>query len=58
MRKTEDSGKTLCSVWLSSCADAKSWPKGFSMMTRAWLAQPVRPSAATTVGNMLGGMAR
>ena len=40
MRKIDDSGKTLCSVSLSARAEAASWPKGFSMMTRAFLAQP------------------
>ena len=40
MRKIEDSGKTLSKIRFSSCADARSWPKGFSTMTRAPLAQP------------------
>ena len=40
MRKIDDSGNTLCSVSFSARADARSWPNGFSMMTRASCAQP------------------
>ena len=58
MRKIDDSGKTLWSVSLSARAEAASWPKGFSMMTRAFLAQPDAPSAWTTTPKRLGGIAR
>ena len=58
MRKTDGSGKTVCSVWLSARAVAKSWPKGFSMTTRAPSAQPDLPSCSTTAPKRLGGIAR
>ena len=40
------------------CAEERSCPKGFSMMTRAPSAQPALPSCSTTVPNNRGGMAR
>ena len=43
---------------LSSCAEARSRPKGFSTMTRAPLAQPDFASCSTTSPNSAGGMAR
>jgi hypothetical protein len=52
------SGNTEWSTRLSSCADARSRPKGFSTITRAFFAHPELPSPSTTVSNMLGGMAR
>ena len=58
MRKIAGSGNTECNTRLSSCAEARSRPNGFSTMTRASLAQPDLPRPSTTVGNKLGGMAR
>jgi hypothetical protein len=40
MRKMADSGNTSCSVRSSACALARSRPKGFSTMTRAFSAHP------------------
>ncbi len=56
MRKIFDSSKTLCRVELRTRADAVSRPNGFSTTTRAPWAQPLVPSASTTLGNTLGGM--
>ena len=39
---------------MSSCAEARSRPNGFSTMTRAPLAQPALPSCSTTVPNSDG----
>ncbi len=58
MRKIAGSGNTEWSTRLSSCADARSRPNGFSTMTRASFAQPDFPRPSTTVGNRLGGIAR
>ena len=51
-------GKDACRIRLSSCAEARSWPNGFSTMTRAPSAQPDFASCSTTVANRTGGMAR
>ena len=58
MRKMSCSGKTEWSTSLSCWADSRSRPNGFSMITRAFFAQPDDPSPSTTFSNMLGGMAR
>ena len=39
-------------------ADSRSRPNGFSMMTRAFSAQPALARFSTTTGKRLGGMAR
>ena len=46
MRKTCDSSNAACTVALRAWAEARSVPKGFSMMTRARSARPVRPEEA------------
>ena len=58
MRKMLASGKAWCSVSFRELAEARSRPKGFSTMTRAFCVQPACWSCWTTAGNMLGGMAR
>ena len=58
MRKICDSSKTACSFRSRSCADARSVPNGFSMMTRAPPARPIAPISATTPSNAAGGTAR
>ena len=49
MRKIAASSKVASRIRLSSCAEARSCPNGFSTMTRAPLVQPDRPSCSTTV---------
>ena len=58
MRKIESSGNTVCATWLSSRAEARSRPKGFSTITRACSANFAAPSPWMTVSNIDGGMAR
>ena len=58
MRKIESSGKAARATRLSSRADARSRPNGFSTMTRACSARPAAPSPLMTVANSAGGMAR
>ena len=63
MRNTDSSGKTSLTISLSSCAEARSCPKGFSMTTRRQAssvasASPERESCLHTVGNASGGIER
>jgi hypothetical protein len=58
MRKMFSSDSTSWRVALRARAEARSRPKGFSTMTRAFAVTPTAWSCFTTVGNMLGGMAR
>ncbi len=58
MRKIDSSGKALWSVSFSDRADARSRPNGFSTTTRAFVDTPPCWRRSTTVGNMLGGIAR
>ena len=58
MRKMADSGRKWCSVSLSSRAEARSLPKGFSTTTRACFRQLAWARPSTTVPKRLGGMAR
>ena len=51
MRNTESGPNTEFSTWFSSCALARSWPKGFSTTTRR---QGLRPSGR----RLRGGQAR
>ena len=59
MRKTSLSAKCCSIIVLSSRAEARSWPNGFSMTSRV---QPVfvrhAPIAWTTPAIPLGGIAR
>ena len=59
MRKTSSSANQRLIEVVSSRADARSWPKGFSTITRA---QPSRsrrsPTSRITTGNACGGTAR
>ena len=57
MRKMWFSGKTWCSTALSSWADWRSRPKGFSTTIRPRLLRPTDASDSATVGNIDGGMA-
>ena len=55
MRKTWSGAKTSCTTLLSSSADFRSWPKGFSMTARRqepldWSASPCFFSCWTTTG--------
>jgi hypothetical protein len=58
MRKTRSSGKTVWRTRLSSRADSRSCPNGFSMTTRAPSAAPDLPSCSMTVAKSDGGIAR
>ena len=63
MRNTDDSGNTALTMALSSFADCRSWPNGFSITTRRQLspssdANPLRSSCSQTVGKALGGIDR
>jgi hypothetical protein len=58
MRKIDDSSKKRCSVSLSSRADGRSRPNGFSRITRAPSAHCAAASPFATVSNRLGGIAR
>ena len=58
IRKTWDSSKLFAIVALSARAEARSWPKGFSQMTRAFTLRPHAPSISTIDGNADGGTAR
>ncbi len=59
MRKISRSSKCSASMAFSSRAEARSWPNGFSMISRV---QPfvVRrfPSSPTSIGIAAGGTAR
>ncbi len=48
MRKIDSSGNTDLAMRFSSRAEAKSRPKGFSTMTRAWSAKSAAPSPVIT----------
>ena len=58
MRKIESSGNTDRATRLSSLAEARLRPNGFSTITRAALARPPPPSPSMTVSNSDGGIAR
>ena len=58
MRKMRSSGRWRCRIWLSSRAEARSRPNGFSTITRAPSIAPAAASPSVTVANMLGGMAK
>ena len=58
MRKTRSSSNAAWTVRLSACADARSVPNGFSMITQASVANPVVPSISMMEPNATGGMAR
>ena len=57
MRNTADSGKCCWMVALSSTADARSRPNGFSTMRRAPLLSPTSARPPATHSNIDGGMA-
>ena len=58
MRKIESSGNTDRAKRLSSFAEARSRPNGFSTMTRAPSASPAPPRPAMTVSKTDGRIAR
>ena len=63
MRKTASGGKTFSTMALSSRADARSWPNGFSMTTRrhdpdCGVDRPERSSCWQTVAKDDGGIER
>ena len=58
MRKIESSGNTDRATRLSSRAEARSRPNGFSTITRAPSARPALPSISITVAKSAGGIAR
>ena len=58
MRKIESSGNTARATRLSSFAEARSRPNGFSTMTRACSAKFAAPSPLITVSKSEGGIAR
>ena len=58
MRKIRSSGKDWWSTALSSLADSRSRPKGFSTTTRPRLVSPTASSDSITSGKAEGGMAR
>ena len=63
MRNTASSGKTSLTIPLSSCAERRSWPNGFSITTRrhrspSSSARPERESCLQTVGKADGGIER
>ncbi len=63
MRKTESAGKTFSTIALSSRADFRSCPNGFSMTTRRHepglrVESPERSSCWQTVANDEGGIDR
>ena len=58
MRKIESSGNTVRAMRLSSFAEARSRPNGFSTMTRACAAKFAVPSCWITVPKSEGGIAR
>ena len=58
MRKMRSSGNDLWRVALSSRADARSRPKGFSTTTRPRLVRPTVSRDSMTSGNADGGMAK
>ena len=58
MRKIWSSEKTSCSRALSFFADARSVPKGFSMMIRERSTSPAWSSWCTTFRAALGGTLR
>ena len=58
MRKTCSSAKTLCTAAFSARADSRSVPNGFSMISDAPSAIPVRPIIRTISSAMDGGTER
>ena len=58
MRKIRSSGKDWWRMALSSLADARSRPKGFSTTTRPRLVRPTVSRDSITSGNAEGGMAK
>ena len=58
MRKIESSGNAARATPLSSRADARSRPNGFSTITRAFSVRPAALSPLITVSNSAGGIAR
>jgi hypothetical protein len=58
IRKIRSSGKTARTVSLSSRAEARSWPNGFSTIRRASSARPVSPSMRTMGPIASGGTDR
>ena len=58
MRKIRSSGKDWWRMALSSRAEARSRPKGFSTTTRPRLVRPTSSSDSITRGKADGGMAR
>ena len=58
MRKIESSGNTVRATLLSSFAEARSRPNGFSTMTRACSAKFAAPSPLITISKSAGGIAR
>ena len=58
MRRICSSSSTSQSSALSARADSRSWPKGFSITTRAFSVSPALPSPSTTVANREGGISR
>ena len=57
MRKMRSSGKTECNVALTSWADVRSRPNGFSTTIRPRSLSPTDANRCATSGNMLGGIA-
>ncbi len=63
MRNTESAGKTFSTMALSSRADVRSCPNGFSMTTRrhepaCGVDRPERSSCSQTVAKNDGGIDR
>ncbi|CAM5672124.1 hypothetical protein STENM36S_02622 [Streptomyces tendae] len=63
MRKTWSGAKTSWTIALSSSADLRSWPKGFSITARrqeppVWSARPCFFSCWMTTGKDFGGTDR
>ena len=63
MRNTDSSGNTSLTISLSSIADSRSCPNGFSITTRrhwspSWADRPDRASCLHTTGNDDGGIDR
>ena len=59
----QSAGKTFSTIALSSRADSRSWPNGFSMTTRrhepSWgVDSPARSSCWHTVAKKFGGIDR
>ena len=58
MRKMWSSSKVWSRIAFSLRADSRSWPNGFSTITRAPSVQPEAASCSTTLPNSTGGIAR